>query len=103
MVYAEPIGNIHSEQRRQCGKQGKNLISMVAAYRSNARRSMMWRLQTTKIQLRQGVIMSIVDFWLPILVTGAATFVVGALIWMVMPWHKKDFSKPMTRRACALL
>jgi hypothetical protein len=37
--------------------------------------------------------MGIIDFWLPILVAGALTFVVGALIWMVMPWHKTDFRK----------
>ena len=37
--------------------------------------------------------MSIADFWLPILVAAAFTFVAGALIWMAMPWHKSDFSK----------
>lgn len=37
--------------------------------------------------------MSIADFWLPILVAAAFTFVAGALIWMAMPWHKTDYRK----------
>ena len=37
--------------------------------------------------------MSIADFWLPILVASAFTFVAGAVIWMLMPWHKTDYRK----------
>ena len=37
--------------------------------------------------------MSIADFWLPILVASAFTFVAGAVIWMAMPWHKSDYRK----------
>jgi len=37
--------------------------------------------------------LNIADFWLPILVAAGFTFVAGAVIWMAMPWHKKDFSK----------
>ncbi len=43
--------------------------------------------------------MSIADFWLPILVASAFTFVAGAVIWMAMPWHKKDFSKTVDEEA----
>lgn len=32
------------------------------------------------------------DLWLPILVSGVAVFLLSALMWMVMPHHKKDFS-----------
>lgn len=35
--------------------------------------------------------MSITALWLPILVSAALVFVVSAIIWMVMPWHKSDF------------
>ena len=31
--------------------------------------------------------------WLPILVATVVTFVAGAVIWMVMPWHKTDFAQ----------
>jgi hypothetical protein len=37
--------------------------------------------------------MNTADFWLPILVSAAFCFVAGAVIWMAMPWHKKDYSK----------
>lgn len=37
--------------------------------------------------------MSIADFWLAILVAGAVSFVAGAVIWMAMPWHKKDYAR----------
>lgn len=31
--------------------------------------------------------------WLPILVSGVAVFILSALMWMVMPHHRKDFSR----------
>jgi len=37
--------------------------------------------------------MTIVALWLPILVSAVFVFVVSAIIWMAMPWHKSDFSK----------
>ena len=37
--------------------------------------------------------MSIVALWLPILVSAVVIFIASALVWMVMPWHKSDFSK----------
>ena len=37
--------------------------------------------------------MSIAALWLPILVSAALVFVVSAIIWMVMPWHKTDFKQ----------
>ena len=37
--------------------------------------------------------MTIVALWLPILVSAAFVFVVSAIIWMAMPWHKSDFNK----------
>jgi len=30
------------------------------------------------------------DLWLPILVASALVFVMSSIIWMVLPWHKKD-------------
>lgn len=33
----------------------------------------------------------IADLWLPILCSTAAVFVAAALVWMVMPHHKKDY------------
>ena len=32
--------------------------------------------------------------WAPILLAGGVTFVVSALVWMVMPHHRNDFSPP---------
>jgi hypothetical protein len=37
--------------------------------------------------------MSIIDLWLPILVSSVLIWIVSALIWTVLPWHKNDFSK----------
>lgn len=37
--------------------------------------------------------MTIFALWLPILVSAAFVFVVSAIIWMAMPWHKSDFNK----------
>jgi hypothetical protein len=37
--------------------------------------------------------MSIMTLWQPILLSAVLTFFAGALIWMVMPWHKKEWRK----------
>lgn len=37
--------------------------------------------------------MSILDLWLPILVSAIVMWIASTLIWTVMPWHKKDYSK----------
>lgn len=37
--------------------------------------------------------MSILDLWQPILASSVLVFFAGAIIWMVMPWHKTDWSK----------
>ncbi len=36
---------------------------------------------------------SIISLWMPILVSAAFAWVAGALIWTVLPHHRKDFSK----------
>lgn len=36
--------------------------------------------------------MSIIELWLPILVSAAFVWVISALVWMVFPWHKSDFA-----------
>lgn len=38
--------------------------------------------------------MGIADLWMPILASTVIIFVVSALVWMVLPWHKTDFSPP---------
>ncbi len=37
--------------------------------------------------------MGILDLWLPVLVSAVVVFVMSALIWTVLPWHKKDYGK----------
>lgn len=37
--------------------------------------------------------MSIMTLWQPILLSAILAFVAGAVIWMVMPWHKSDWKK----------
>ena len=37
--------------------------------------------------------MGILDLWVPILVSAVIVFVMSALIWTVLRWHKNDFSK----------
>lgn len=32
--------------------------------------------------------------WAPILIAGGAVFIVSAIVWMLMPHHKNDFSPP---------
>ena len=36
--------------------------------------------------------MTIMTLWQPILVSAVLSFIAGAVIWMAMPWHKKDWS-----------
>ena len=35
--------------------------------------------------------MTILSLWQPILATAILTFIAGSVIWMFMPWHKKDW------------
>lgn len=37
--------------------------------------------------------MSIIDLWIPILASALIMWIASALIWTVMPWHKKDYRK----------
>ena len=37
--------------------------------------------------------MTIMSLWQPILVSAVLTFIAGAIIWMVMPWHKTDWNE----------
>lgn len=37
--------------------------------------------------------MSVVDFWLPILLSGLATHIYSTLAWIVLPHHKPDWNK----------
>lgn len=37
--------------------------------------------------------MTIMTLWQPILLSAVLTFIAGAVIWMVMPWHKTDWHK----------
>jgi hypothetical protein len=37
--------------------------------------------------------MTILSLWLPILGSTVAVFIAGAVIWMAMPWHKKDWHR----------
>lgn len=34
---------------------------------------------------------SLASLWLPVVLSAVAVFVVSALVWMVLPWHRKDF------------
>lgn len=36
--------------------------------------------------------MSIMSLWLPIIVSSVIVWIASAIIWMVMPWHKKDWA-----------
>lgn len=35
---------------------------------------------------------SLAGLWLPIVLSAVAVFIVSSLVWMVLPWHKKDFA-----------
>ena len=37
--------------------------------------------------------MSIIDFWLPILVSAVVVWLASAVVWMVLKWHNSDFKK----------
>lgn len=37
--------------------------------------------------------MGIAELWLPILISAAVVWFASALVWVVLPWHKKDFSR----------
>jgi hypothetical protein len=37
--------------------------------------------------------MTILTLWQPVLVSAVLAFIAGSMIWMFMPWHKKDWSK----------
>ena len=37
--------------------------------------------------------MDILSLWLPIVASAAIVWIGSAIVWMVMPWHKSDFSK----------
>ena len=39
------------------------------------------------------MVMTIMSLWLPIIVSTVVAFIAGAVIWMAMPWHKKDWNK----------
>ncbi len=41
----------------------------------------------------EGINMSILTLWQPILLSAALAFFAGSIIWMFMPWHKMDWSK----------
>ena len=43
--------------------------------------------------------MSILDLWMPILVSAAIVWIFSALVWMVFPWHKSDFAKTVDEEA----
>ena len=43
--------------------------------------------------------MTIMSLWLPVLVTTVAVFITGAIIWMVMPWHKTDWRRTTDEEA----
>jgi hypothetical protein len=37
--------------------------------------------------------MNIISLWLPVLVSAGVVWICSALVWTVLPWHKKDYSK----------
>lgn len=43
--------------------------------------------------------MTIMTLWMPILVSAIVAFIAGAVIWMAMPWHKKDWAKTADEEA----
>jgi hypothetical protein len=46
---------------------------------------------------------SLASLWLPIVLSAVAVFIVSSLVWMVFPWHKKDYrgvpNEPRAREA----
>lgn len=43
--------------------------------------------------------MTIIDLWLPIIVSAVVMFIAGAVIWMAMPWHKSDWGQTADEEA----
>lgn len=43
--------------------------------------------------------MGILELWVPILVSSLVVFVMSALVWTVLPWHKSDFKKTADEEA----
>lgn len=43
--------------------------------------------------------MGIVELWLPIVVSAVLVWIASALVWMVLPWHKSDFSSTTDEEA----
>mgnify|MGYP001821464976 FL=1 len=43
--------------------------------------------------------MTIMGLWLPIVVSAVVVFVAGSVIWMAMPWHKKEWQKTLDEEA----
>ena len=35
---------------------------------------------------------SLASLWLPVVLSAVAVFILSALVWMVFPWHRKDFA-----------
>lgn len=46
---------------------------------------------------------SLASLWLPIVLSAVAVFILSSLVWMVLPWHKKDYravpNEPRAREA----
>lgn len=46
---------------------------------------------------------SLASLWLPVVLSAVAVFILSALVWMVFPWHRKDFAglpdEPRAREA----
>jgi hypothetical protein len=43
--------------------------------------------------------MSIISLWMPILVSAVLVWIVSALVWMVLNWHKNDYAKTRDEEA----
>jgi hypothetical protein len=43
---------------------------------------------------------SLVSLWLPIVLSAVAVFILSSLVWMVFPWHRKDYA-PLPDEAAA--
>ncbi len=37
--------------------------------------------------------MSVLSLWAPVLVSAVLVWLAGAVIWMLMPWHKRDYAE----------
>ena len=43
--------------------------------------------------------MGIMTLWMPILASSVIVFTMSALVWTVLPWHKKDFKQTANEEA----